>query len=125
MQITELTFTKLAISAYNTYKCEGISDITGDIDRFKYISKAFTKYKKDGELKERIILNHMIILYNVFGESAGRFLFYKIKKEHYSVLITFMAYLHRLGDFVEIDNKMVSIMKMKYDAIAAERLKTI
>lgn len=125
MQITELTFTKLAVTAYNTHKCEGISDITGDIDRFKYISKAFTKYTKDGELKERIILNHLIILYNVFGESASRFLFYKIKNEHYSVLITFLAYLHRLGDSVEINGKMVSITKMKYDAIAAERLQKI
>lgn len=125
MKITDANFDHLAFSAYNNYKCEGISDISADMDRFKYISKAITKYKKDGEIKERLVLNHIIILFNVFGESARDFIFFKIKKDHHPVIITFMAYLHRLPDFVEINGKIVDVTKMKYDAYVAERLQQI
>jgi hypothetical protein len=66
--------------------------------RFLYLKKLLSRYKNNGELRERLILNHIIVLYNIFGESATRMLFYKIDSSCWDTLVTFLVYLERMPD---------------------------
>ncbi len=63
--------------------------------RFNYLKRLFRRYHKQGELKERLVINHLVVLYNVFGvEVATRMLFYKMNKEDYGTLKTFLLFLN-------------------------------
>jgi hypothetical protein len=75
-----------------------------------YLKKLIGRYKNNGELRERLILNHIIVLYNIFGEATTRMLFYKLDKELWDVLVTFLLYLNRMPETIpEFDIKLVDI----------------
>jgi hypothetical protein len=72
-----------------------MSEFEGDLKRTKYLKRLFGRYKLSGDLKERLILNHIILLYNVFGaEPATRILFYRVDESDFDVLKTFLIYLN-------------------------------
>jgi hypothetical protein len=90
-------FLLYAMKMYNNPLCTGIEEFKEDILRIKYIKRLLLKYKKHNDLKERLILNHLIILQNVFGaEACSRMLFYKLNKELHSPLKSFLEYLQYL-----------------------------
>lgn len=71
-----------------------IQDLYEDLTRIKYIKRLLIRFKKTGDLKERLLLNHIIILQNIFGaEVCSRILFYKIPKDLHSMLKSFLEYL--------------------------------
>lgn len=77
------------------------SEFDEDFKRIQYLQKLFHRYENKGELKDRLILNHLIVLYNVFGaEAACRMLFLKITKKHWTSLKTFLIYLNIMPDIV-------------------------
>lgn len=88
----------------------GLDEFYEDMNRIKYIKRLFIKYKKSHELKERLILNHIIILQNVFGaEACTRILFYKINKEFHSYLKSFLDYLQYLPKYIpEVDLDIIN-----------------
>ena len=69
--------------------------------RFLYLKKLLSRYKTSGELRERLILNHIIVLYNLFGEHTTSMLFFKIDQHYWSTLITFLVFLERMPEKVE------------------------
>jgi len=78
-----------------------MSEFDGDIKRTKYLKRLFRRYKVTKILKERLILNHIILLNNVFGiEATARILFYKIDERDYDILKTFLAYLNILPNLI-------------------------
>lgn len=82
-----------AIKVYDKPNCV-MSEFTEDMKRFNYIKRLFRRYTKYGELRERLILNHLIVLYNVFGvEATTRMLFFKISKSDWSALKTYLIFL--------------------------------
>jgi hypothetical protein len=90
-------FVMYAMKMYNNPLCTGMEEFKEDILRIKYIKRLLLKYKKKHDLKERLILNHIIILQNVFGaEACTRILFYKINKDLHSCLKSFLEYLEYL-----------------------------
>jgi len=90
-----------SIKAYEKPNCV-ITEFEDDVRRFNYIQKLFTKYTKSGDIKERLIINHLIILNNVFTpEVVTRLLFYKISPEHYSILKTFLLFLNIMPERVK------------------------
>lgn len=98
--LNEETFILYAIKNYHTPNCI-MSEFENDIKRTKYIKRLFRKYKISKELKERLILNHIIMLYNVFGaEATTRILFYKIDERDYDILKTFLLYLNLMPEIV-------------------------
>lgn len=102
--LNEDNFVLYAIKAYNSPHCI-MSEFEGDLKRTKYIKRLIRKYKITGNLKERLILNHIILLYNVFEtESATRILFYKTDSRDYDVLKTFLNYLNYMPDMVKSIN---------------------
>ena len=83
-----------AMKSYTSPHCI-MSEFEGDLKRTKYLKKLFRRYKISKDLKERLILNHLILLYNVFDvDSATRILFYKIDERDYDILKTFLIYLN-------------------------------
>ena len=79
-----------------------MSEFEGDLKRTKYLKRLFRRYKITKSLKERLILNHLILLYNVFGaEPATRILFFRIDENDYDVLKTFLIYLNFMPDVVK------------------------
>ena len=94
-------FLMYAIKCYTSPHCIQ-SEFDGDIKRTKYLKRLFRRYKITKSVKERLILNHIILLNNVFGpEATARILFYRIDERDYDILKTFLAYLNIMPDVVK------------------------
>jgi len=86
-----------AMKMYNNPQCKNISEFQEDMNRIKYLKRLLRKYKASGELRERLILNHIIIFYNVFDiVSATRLLFSRIERDLHPYLKTFIVFLNNL-----------------------------
>ena len=70
--------------------------IEDDLKRFKYLKRLLNRYDKTGEPNERLIINHLILLYNVFGKAATEMLFYKLEEKYWSNLKTYLVFLNRM-----------------------------
>ena len=82
-----------AVKSYDKPNCI-MSEFKEDMKRFNYLKRLFYRHRKVGEIKEQLIMNHLMVLYNVFGvEAATRLLFYKIAKEDYPALKTYLLFL--------------------------------
>jgi hypothetical protein len=78
-----------------------MSEFEGDIKRTKYLKRLFRRYKISKSLKERLIINHIILLNNVFGtEATARILFYRTDERDYDILKTFLVYLNIMPEAV-------------------------
>lgn len=74
----------------------GMSDLENDLKKIKYVKRLLNRYQKTGEISERLVLNHLVILYNVFGDATTDMLFYKLDKEFWTDLKTYLVYLQRM-----------------------------
>jgi len=98
--LNEENFTLYAMKAYDSPNCI-LSEFESDIKRIKYLKRLFRRYKITKSIKERLILNHIILLYNVFGtEATTRMLFYKVDHRDYDILKTFLLYLNLMPEKV-------------------------
>ena len=96
-KITSDNVIMYAIKNYNNPQCEGELEFYDDLKRFKYIKRLFKKYLETGELRERLLINHFIVLHNVFGSDAAiTLLLFKIEKEYWSIMKSFLIYLNML-----------------------------
>lgn len=111
----------MAMHHYDNSQCVNIAEFEEDIKRFGYLKKLFYRYKESGELKERLILNHIIILYNLFGIATTDLLFYKIDRQYWNILATFLVFLElapeelpyegfKLTDF-QLDQKIIEELR--------------
>ena len=85
-----------AIQNYNNPSSVTYSDFEEDLKRFKYIKRLLKRNEMTGELKTHLILNHVIVLYNVFDDAATPLLFYKTEATHWAQISAFMLFLNRL-----------------------------
>ena len=98
-KITPNNVLMYAIKNYDNPHCEGEKEFEDDLKRFKYIKRLLRKYYDTGVLKERLLLNHIIVLNNVFGPDAcATLLLYKIQEEYWPVLKAFLLFLNILRD---------------------------
>ena len=88
------------VKAYDKPNCI-MSEFNDDMKRFNYLKRLFQRYRKYNELREQLVLNHLVVLYNVFGpEVATRLLFFKMTKDDYSALKTYLLFLSCMPDRV-------------------------
>lgn len=115
-----------AMKCYNAPHCI-ISEFESDIKRTKYLKRLFRRYKVSKSLKERLILNHIILLNNVFGpEATARILFYKIDERDYDILKTFLAYLNIVPEVIYgLKGKNIAVTEIPIDVNVAEILRKI
>jgi hypothetical protein len=98
-ELNEENFLLFAIKNYENPQAVTKEDFEKDLNHFKYIKRLLKRYKKSGELKTHLILNHFIILYNVFGEATTPMLFFKMEKEFWSSIKSFIMFLGRLPEY--------------------------
>ena len=115
MKFTELNeenFLLFAIKHYENPQAVTRDDFDKDLKHFKYIKRLLKRYKSSGELKIHLLINHFIILYNIFGDATTPMLFYKIEKNLWGPVKTFVVFLNKLPDYphtyihdIEIDEQ--------------------
>ena len=98
-ELNEDNFRLFAIKNYENPQAVTEADFDKDLNHFKYIKRLLKRYKNTGELKSHLILNHFIVLYNIFGEAATPMLFFKIDEDLWSVMKTFVLFLNKLPDY--------------------------
>lgn len=114
-----------AMKAYDKPNCI-LSELDEDLKHFNYVRRLFRRYIINGDLKERLILNHIVILYNLFGSSATRLLFYHSRPEEYSTLKTFLVFLGRVPDrIMGIRGETLITAEIPIDPIVAAALRKI
>ena len=97
-ELTEENFLLFAIKNYENPQAVTKEDFDKDLNHFKYIKRLLKRYKNTGELKTHLLINHFIVLYNIFGDAATPMLFYKIEEDLWSVMKTFVIFLNRLPE---------------------------
>lgn len=103
MSFENLTTDNIMLYAVKAYDKPNIimSEFKDDMKRFNYLKRLFRRYRKYGEIKEQLILNHLVVLYNVFGpEVVTRLLFFKMAKDDYSALKTYLLFLNIMPEKV-------------------------
>ena len=115
-ELNSKNFMLFAAKSYDNPQCMTEEEFQEDLQRFKYLKRLFNRYETNGELSERLILNHLIVLYNVFGiKEANHMMFYKIDQKNWSALKTFLVYLNYLPEDqhieVPLDQKIIEVLR--------------
>ena len=118
-ELTESNHVLFAIKHYENPQSVTVDDFLEDMKKFKYLKRLFKRYLNSDVLRVNLILNHLIILFNVFGEGTIPLLMYKLEHEYWSILKTFLIYLNR---YPEIDSGILSKVPVdpKVKSILAE-----
>lgn len=98
-ELNDQNFLLFAIKHYENPQAVTKEDFDKDLNHFKYIKRLLKRYKNTGELRVHLLINHFIVLYNIFGDAATPMLFYKIEKELWSTMKTFIIFLNKLPEF--------------------------
>ena len=107
MLLRESTFLLYASKYYDNPYCSDVAEFEEDLKRFQYLRKLFGRYRQDADLKERLILNHLIIIYNMFGTEATNMLFMKLE-EYHDLLKPFVEYLNFMPEAVQYEDRVIN-----------------
>lgn len=124
MILTESTFLLYAMKHYDNPQCTEMSEFDEDMKRFQYLRKLFSRYRQDQDLKERLILNHLIVLYNVFGVEATNMLFMRLY-EYHEYLKPFVEYLNFMPTILLYDGCVLNSKSIQSDSFIEETLRNI
>ena len=124
--LNESNYLLYAAKYYDNPHCTGLNDFLDDLKSIKYLKRLFNRFLNSGKLKDHLILNHLILLYNVFGNATTQMLFYKTEEKHYSYLKTFLIFLNRIPleevytkgmipskniNDIQLDEKLVKVLR--------------
>ena len=124
MKLNEESFIIYAAKNYDMQKAASIDEFNEDIKRFQYLKRLFKRYDEDNELRVRLILNHLIVLYNCFGPMSTNMLFMKLEGYH-SYLKPFVMFLNYLPEHIEYSGKIINSNMIPSDPIIIEELRKI
>lgn len=110
-----------AAKHYDNPYCESVEEFEDDLKKFLYIRKLFNRYESVGDLKERLILNHIMVVYNCFGLGATEMLFMKLEGFHH-YLKPFLDHLNFLPPTIEYDGKRIIAAEIAADKRIEKRL---
>ena len=117
-------FLDYAILHYENPECKDMDEFSEDVNRIKYLKRLFSRYDQDGDLKSRLILNHLIVFNNVFGMvPASRILFFRVEEKYYPILKTCLHFLDKLPtyipelnlDLIPLDHKILIELEKVYE----------
>ena len=125
--LNEDNFNLYAMKNYENNQCLSEKDFNNDLKIFKYLRRLLNRYDNNGDIKERLILNHLIMLTNVFSvQATTRMLFFKIPEKYWSVLKTFLIFLKYMPETVEpVNGKKIISSNILIDMHVAEQLRNI
>ena len=119
-ELNEDNFLLFAIKNYENPQAVTKEDFDRDLNHFKYIKRLLKRYKNTGQLKTHLLLNHFIILYNIFGEATTPMLFFKIEDDLWSAMKSFIIFLGRFPEYPKS-----GIHDIQVDMNCLEKLQTI
>lgn len=112
-----------ALKAYDNPHCVSLVEFEEDIARFSYIKKILTRYHQVHEINDRLILNHIVVCFNLFGAEALNLILHKIDREHWGYIFPFLFLLNRLPEIIpEFD---VRVTDISLDQEIIKRLRNI
>jgi hypothetical protein len=121
-ELNEDNFLLFAIKHYENPQAVTKEDFDKDLNHFKYIKRLLRRYRNTGELKTHLLINHFIIIYNIFSDAATPMLFYKIEKDLWSLMKTFIVFLNKLPQYpkcyihdIQIDIDCLSELQKIYN----------
>ena len=114
--LNEDVFTLFAARHYYNPTCIDADEFHEDLKRFKYVKRLFNRYLEGGKLSERLIINHLVIIFNVFGQDAGlKMLEYKLEEKHWPVAKPFLTYLKMFPSYkytvIANDDHVVDVLR--------------
>ena len=123
--LNEKNFLLYAMKEYDNPQCVQVEEFYDDLKKVKYIKRLFNQYLNEGVLKERLLLNHIIVFYNVFPvRSATRMLFLKIEEKFWPILKTFLVYLSYMSEIIDpINGRAILSDDIQLDQGVVDRLR--
>ena len=123
--LNEKNFLLYAMKEYDNPQCVQVEEFYDDLKKVKYIKRLFNQYLNEDVLKERLLLNHIIVFYNVFPvRSATRILFLKIEEEFWPILKTFLVYLSYMPEIIDsINGRSILSDEIQLDQHVVNRLR--
>jgi hypothetical protein len=117
-ELNEGNYLLFAIKFYDNPQAVTMEDFENDLKRIRYIKRLLKRYQSTGEIKIHLILNHLIVLFNVFNDAAVPLLFYNLEKELWSPLKSFLVYLNRIPEYPktqihDIEEDSTCLLKLK------------
>jgi hypothetical protein len=117
-KLNEENFLLYAANNYKNPNCVDVEEFYDDLNRFKYIKRLLGRYYNDDDLQERLIINHIVILYNVFGiEAATKMIWYKVDQKYWPVVRPILLYLNYITEEEKVD--------VPLDPLIVEKLREI
>tara|TARA_S200000501_G_scaffold2753_1_gene2434 strand:- start:2577 stop:2951 length:375 start_codon:yes stop_codon:yes gene_type:complete len=117
--LTDKNHLLFAIKHYNNPQSVTVDDFMEDMKKFKYLKRLLKRYLKSGTLRTNLIINHLIILFNVFDEATIPLLMYKLEREYWSILKTFLIFLDRYPEINQGSLNEVDLDMDVYDTLTA------
>jgi hypothetical protein len=124
MILNDSNFLLYAAKAYDVKKSSSSEEFYEDLKRFQYLKRLFKRYEEADDLKIRLILNHIIVLYNCFGTETTHMLFFKLKDYH-SMLKPFVLFLNYLPEIVEYEDTKLKTVDISLDPQIISELRKI
>jgi len=127
LKLTSNNYIMYAMKHYDNPQCLDIDEFYSDINRIKYLKRLLKRYKTTGELKDRLILNHVIVLNNVFGViPCSRLLFFRMEKEYHEIIKTLLVFLNIAPEGDELKKvEEADILSLGIDQEVADLLRKI
>jgi 5'(3')-deoxyribonucleotidase len=125
-KLTNENFLMYAIKHYDNPSCSGLKEFDDDLKRLRYIKRLLGRYKATGDIKERLVINHLVVLYNVFGvDATTNMLFFKIQERFWPELKTFLVFLNYMPEQLNLKGQLVKSADIALDQNIVELLRKI
>ena len=125
--LNEKNYLHFAMKYYDNRQCTSVEEFNEDLNKIKYVKRLFNRFLETGELRTNLILNHLIVIYNVFeNEAATRMLFFRVEQRFYSILKPFLIFLSRLPETVKgIDGEDIQTSHIPLNETTIKELRKI
>ena len=125
--LNEKNYLHFAMKYYDNRQCTSVDEFNEDLNKIKYVKRLFNRFLETGELRTNLILNHLIVIYNVFeNEAATRMLFFRVEKKFYSILKPFLIFLNRLPEKIRgIDGENIQTNHIPLNETTIKELRKI
>ena len=124
MILNDTNFMLYAAKCYDVKKSAGAEEFYEDLKRFQYLKRLFKRYEEADDLKVRLILNHIIVLYNCFGPEATNMIFFKLKEYHHYIK-PFVLFLNYLPETIHYEDVMIYTSNIYMDPLIVRELRKI
>lgn len=125
VDLTEDNFEFFAIKNYDDPNCSGVHEFREEMLRFKYLNRLLNKYEENGEMKENLVLNHLVVLFNIFNDAALNMLFYRVAERHWPILVPFLIFINRMPEEVHVSStRTVHDSDIRIDMNVVNRLRS-